>query len=228
MLNPKELLFLENNGYILLKAQFPQEKLKNLNAIFLEKKHQLQCLSNWSYLNIFRESNYYQKFVKETTILKIAKQLLGDKVDLFWDSIAVKTPEYGKAFSWHQDSGYGETSPSTYYTFWVPLQNTTENNGCLWAKPGSHKEGLMKHEPTADLDNKFPGREIAELDSYRGEPILMETGDLLVFNSFLAHRSGINKSKENRTALAFAIHQRGFKELNTPSNLPEFPGLSLN
>jgi len=59
-----------------------------------------------------------------------------------------KIPNYGYgAVPWHQDSGYFEPycDDALVLTFWVPLVDATEENGCLWVIPGSHRGMVAPH-----------------------------------------------------------------------------------
>ena len=53
-----------------------------------------------------------------------------------------------KEFPWHQDDGYTPVAPSPYLTLWLALNDATEDNGCIWVLPGSHKCGLVEHKPS--------------------------------------------------------------------------------
>lgn len=44
----------------------------------------------------------------------------------------------------HQDANYLYTEPNSIIGFWIPLQDATIENGCLWFIKGSHKEGLKR------------------------------------------------------------------------------------
>ena len=45
----------------------------------------------------------------------------------------------------HQDSCFLHTEPRlTCLGLWLALQDATLDNGCIWARPGSHKEGLRR------------------------------------------------------------------------------------
>eukprot|EP01060_Flectonema_neradi_P027018 TRINITY_DN3665_c0_g1_i1.p1 TRINITY_DN3665_c0_g1~~TRINITY_DN3665_c0_g1_i1.p1 ORF type:complete len:306 (+),score=61.25 TRINITY_DN3665_c0_g1_i1:146-1063(+) len=56
-----------------------------------------------------------------------------------------KQPLIGDAAPPHQDSTFLYTTPRmTCLGLWLALQDATEDNGCLWAKKGSHKDGIEK------------------------------------------------------------------------------------
>lgn len=56
----------------------------------------------------------------------------------------LKPPQIGGRVNVHQDSTYLYGEPDTLLGFWIPLQDATINNGCLWGLPGSHKGKLYK------------------------------------------------------------------------------------
>lgn len=42
----------------------------------------------------------------------------------------------------HQDATYLHTEPISITGFWIPTEDATLENGCLWFIKGSHKHGL--------------------------------------------------------------------------------------
>ena len=54
----------------------------------------------------------------------------------------LKPPKIGAKVSIHQDSTFLYAEPETLLGFWLPLQDATLQNGCLWGIPGSHKYPL--------------------------------------------------------------------------------------
>lgn len=57
-----------------------------------------------------------------------------------------KQPHVGGPVSSHQDSTFLFTTPrQTCLGLWLALDDATEQNGCLWARPGSHVEPVRKH-----------------------------------------------------------------------------------
>lgn len=56
-----------------------------------------------------------------------------------------KQPGIGGEVTSHQDSSFLFTTPKqTCLGLWLSLHNATLQNGCLWARPGSHKEPLRR------------------------------------------------------------------------------------
>ena len=44
----------------------------------------------------------------------------------------------------HQDSTFLSTDPPSVVGLWWALEDSTKQNGCLWALPGSHKDGVAR------------------------------------------------------------------------------------
>ncbi len=228
VLNDSQLSKLNDDGFVLASIDFKNPWLERLEKIFWATRDSLDNYSGWSFIGIFRKSPVYLSFLNQTPIAQIGHQLLGKNVDLYWDSVATKPAFEGKSFSWHQDSGLVATDPLEYYTFWIPFQRTTVENGCLWVKPKSHKLGLLPHVSVRPSMDVYPGKRIEDFDSTGEQPVEMDAGEVLIFHSLLAHRSGPNNSIANRSALAFGLHKRGYKEINLPNHIKPMPGLAIS
>lgn len=122
-----------------------------------------------------------------------------------WCLFRVDGPSTKKSrFEWHQDYPYNVISTAAV-TFWIALSDMDENMGLLKFVPGSH---FRIHPVQVDENPQHnnPNRlRIADLEIMRPEwerhavatgP--MKAGDVVVFNSLLLHRSGLNKSQKYR------------------------------
>ena len=62
--------------------------------------------------------------------------------------IRPKVPGWGRGVvPWHQDSGYFEAhcDRSLIVTCWIPLVDSTPENGCLQVLPRAHRSGVLTH-----------------------------------------------------------------------------------
>ena len=82
----------------------------------------------------------------------IARQLLGPGAKGTFEHAILKPPRQGAATPWHQDEASGDDFGFPYprISIWMPLQNATVENGCMWFSPGSHRRGLLPHRPVND------------------------------------------------------------------------------
>lgn len=108
------------------------------------------------------------------------------------------------SFPWHQDFPYNVTSENAV-TLWSPLFNVSKNMGTLIVKPKSHKNILKVKEKK--LNEKITGKTFSKYEIQLTKKILnMESfqlknfmaGDVLLFHSFLVHKSGKNHTTKYR------------------------------
>ena len=125
-------------------------------------------------------------------LVEIAIDLIGPDLRLYWDQAVCKPAGADSDVPWHQDNGYTPVTPEQYATFTVALDATSEENGCLWIQPGSHREGVKSHAKTDMVF--YRGYEGDE----SGVPVAQPEGDVLVFSSLTMHRSGPNRSTSPR------------------------------
>jgi hypothetical protein len=104
----------------------------------------------------------------------------------------------------HQDWTVVDESEFDSITVWMPLQDTTEENGALRILPRSHRISQALRAPT--LVN--PLRDIlAEAESLM-QPLPLKAGQAFVFSHALLHASFPNHSGLPRVAVAYGVlHQ---------------------
>jgi ectoine hydroxylase-related dioxygenase (phytanoyl-CoA dioxygenase family) len=77
----------------------------------------------------------------------------GDDVRLFTEKLNLKRAGHGGPNPLHQDHPYwvGQaTNPDRVATALLYLDDATEENGCLWVVPGSHRGGPRKRRTDRD------------------------------------------------------------------------------
>ena len=104
-------------------------------------------------------------------------------------------------FPLHQDPTFVDERQWTSVTFWIPLVDVDERNGCIHAVPGSH---LLSADPRLPYV-AFPYADFSERLKACLRPIPMRAGDLLVFHPGLIHASPPNVTGRLRIAAAGAI-----------------------
>jgi ectoine hydroxylase-related dioxygenase (phytanoyl-CoA dioxygenase family) len=103
---------------------------------------------------------------------------------------------------------YNHAGAVNHQTFLMAVNDMDMNNGCLEVVPGSHKQqvplGANKASPSTlpkDHDPKVQCIEPAWEAKQTWIPVPMSAGSILVFGSYLAHRSGPNSSQKPRAAI---------------------------
>lgn len=133
-------------------------------------------------------------------LLENIGQCIGHEFFPWNDSLVVKVPRGGPV-GWHQDPPYGQ--PEREETYVVPnfttdiyLDDSDEDNGCVWALPGRHLVGHVRTEERSE-DELFT--------ACGAVPVPMRAGDVLFHALSAPHGSRANPSP-TRTRRTFYIH----------------------
>ena len=139
---------------------------------------------------------------REPSILAAVADLLGEDLDCFLSQFIFKNPgAIGQP--WHQDSYYFPFEPDHQVGIWIAVTAATEENGPLWVLPGSHRERVHAHVDDTRPDANVGYLEIVDHDMSDETCVLMDAGDVLVFDSHLMHCSKDNESDGARAAMVF-------------------------
>jgi phytanoyl-CoA hydroxylase len=128
-------------------------------------------------------------------LVEMAIELMGPDLRLYWNQAVTKAPKSGASFSWHQDTGYHAIEPAEYLTVWIPLEDSTVENGTIWVLPGSHHDGVQEH-----VLDEATGDKVGYRGDEEGVAVEVPKGSAAVFSSLLMHRSGPNTSAKPRRA----------------------------
>ena len=135
--------------------------------------------------HIAQRSPALRAFAAHPFIKDVCHDLMGDDVRLYWDQSVYKKTAEAREFPWHQDNGYTFIEPQQYLTFWLPLVDVDEANGCPWIAPGLHRGGTLHHWLTP-----------IGLKCLEAAPdavaVPARAGDAIVFSSLAPHRTGPN------------------------------------
>ena len=116
-------------------------------------------------------------------------------------------PKFGAAVPPHQDSTFLHTTPkNTLLGFWLALEDATEDNGCLWSVPGSHKKfqnipneqnpDLAYMFRTQDGGTEFRGgrkEEYFKAEDFNWVPHQARKGDLVLIHGQVFHKDQFSK-----------------------------------
>jgi len=131
--------------------------------------------------------------VQGPELLGGAAALLGEPAVLFKDKINLKLPG-GAGFEPHQDAqaGWNEYA-SLFVTAAVAVDPAGPENGCLELARWPHRRVL--------IGALWRPIEPEQLSGIRFEPLPMQPGDAVFFDSYLPHRSGPNPTSSARRVL---------------------------
>lgn len=150
--------------------------------------------------NFIQHENVLGAFIDGPRFLDLVSQLMGEPACLFKEKINFKLPG-AAGFEPHQDAPAFTSFDHDYHiTLMLSFDDSTEENGCLEVAPGEWPNQNLPFK--ADLT-------IADVtvDKLNWQPVATKAGDILLFGSYLPHRSGPNKASASRRAL-YATYNR--------------------
>ncbi len=134
-------------------------------------------------------------------LLGALSELLHDEPVLFKDKVNLK-PQGGGAYTAHQDGpAYRGFGISDFITAMVAIDDATVANGCLEFAAGPR---VLRELELDEAGQITP----AELANLRFEPASMRSGDVIVFDGLVPHRSAPNHSGAPRRALFLTFNPR--------------------
>ncbi len=150
----------------------------------------------------------FTPFSRDPRLGALLGGILGDDVDCFLSQFIFKNPG-ARGQPWHQDSLYFPFEPDHQVGIWLAVTAATPTNGPLSVMPGSHREPVHEHVPDRRPDANLGYTEIVDYDFTGAVPVLMDAGDLLVFDSHLMHCSTDNVSTGVRAAMVYHFAAAG-------------------
>tara|TARA_B100000408_G_scaffold1506_1_gene1255 strand:+ start:54 stop:935 length:882 start_codon:yes stop_codon:yes gene_type:complete len=195
-----------DQGHIGIREMKPSHKIENIE-------------DEMSKVFRLHQTGIFNEFIKRDDLLNIVEDILGENIDCFLSQFIFKNPgAWGQP--WHQDSSYFPFDRAPQVGAWLATSAATKENGCLVILPGSHKEVIHEHLPDDRPGSNYGYTEIKDHDFKKEMPLFLNTGDLLLFHSFLMHKSYDNKSNNRRTAMVYHFAETGtdFGELDSPTN----------
>jgi hypothetical protein len=159
------------------------------------------------------------------------EELLGEPALLFKEKLNFKLPG-GAGFAPHQDAPAFTSFGQTYHiTLMLGADATTEENGCLEIVDGFDRSETLPQAPDGTLRDDV----VARLD-WHARPT--EPGDVVLFDSYVPHRSGPNRSTAPRRALYVTYNRASegdrrdayfaLKRKSFPPECERVPGVELD
>jgi hypothetical protein len=224
-----------NEGYMVLPGVIPGEMLNMLreecsyylgyyDSLMDAKGAQTDNLSHrgkrYFINNRYRLSNRLWQFLFSDLMAQVAEATVGPDAYLFHEQWVVKGAEQGMKFSWHQDSGYVKwynptTEHKPYVTCWCTLDDVSEENGTVYLLP--HSRGGTKKTVIDHIKEDGTNDLIGYTGDDPGDAVVVPSGSIVAFDSFVFHRSGPNKTERMRRIY---LPQYGSAPLLRPDGKP--------
>lgn len=148
----------------------------------------------------------FNRFSRSEEIKQLANAIGFGEAYLVQSMYIFKQPNIGGEVACHQDSTFIYTEPTDIVGLWFALEDSTVQNGCLWAIPGGHKRGLKSRWVRSPLEGRmtFEVYDPEPWPEHELVPLEVKKGSLILLNGLLPHRSFENRSPRSRHA--YTLH----------------------
>ncbi|XP_063834097.1 phytanoyl-CoA dioxygenase, peroxisomal-like [Ostrinia nubilalis] len=223
-LSAEEKQFFADNGYLVIRQFYDTAACENLRKRFLQvvnkevKRGRMAVIEDLElkkktnipeeYVNKLNSLSYdseFQKHTEDARMVDVLSQLL-TKDTVIMNSMLINKPPGTPWHPPHQDVYHIPLRPvDKILTTWTAVDEATQDNGCLFVIPGSHKANIIYEEhilpgfvnslffSIKDLDL------LAPMNKWVALP--MRPGDTVFINSLLIHGSFPNTTKKYRKAI---------------------------
>jgi len=197
----------ERDGFIVLPNLLSKAEKSHLSHWTQEVQDWPETKGKWmQYFEIVkgqrqlcRTENYLDyhdglKSLIEGKLTNAVSQCMREPSILFKEKVNYKLPG-GAGFTAHQDApAYIKFPVRHHITAMVAVDELTVENGTLELVRGEHEKGLFAH-PSGVIDHKITDVYDKE-ESWK--PVIAEAGTVILFHSYVPHRSGKNLTEKPR------------------------------
>lgn len=174
--------------------------------------------------------NFARNSIDAVVPSRLKSFFIDRKASLLGGTFLIKPSGPNTALSPHQDSSHVDESCSFSVYAWIPLVDTTIENGAFHVVPGSHLWG-NKHR-SLNVPWCFAGEEDSLLKL--SQPVDVKCGEVCFFEGALIHSSPPNLSEQTRVALNYFIKPANqqflhhFVDEKTPKGKVEVYGVDID
>jgi phytanoyl-CoA hydroxylase len=115
-----------------------------------------------------------------------------------------KHARVGGEVRFHQDSTFLHTEPEAMVGLWFALEDARTDNGCLWAIPGGHRDGLKARFVREERRTRMEILDDTPWDEAAAIPLEVRKGSVIVLDGLCPHMSQANLSPVSRHA--YTLH----------------------
>ena len=195
----------EEDGYVIVRNVLDIDLIKEAQGHIdwlLEKNPDLRPEQLGHHL--ITQDAFWVRLVSDDRLLDVAEQFLGPDLALFASHYIAKRPNDGKAVPWHQDGSYWPLEPMDVITFWLSLDRSDEENGCMKVIPKTQNTRLMsKDEYVAQSDEQLFDMAMDQdsIDESQAVSMILNPGDISIHHPNVVHGSHANNSPRWRRGL---------------------------
>jgi phytanoyl-CoA hydroxylase len=172
----------------------------------------------------------FDRFSRAAKVKELIRDLGLTNPLLMQSMYIFKQPKIGGEVNCHQDSTFLYTEPNAIAGLWFAVEDATLENGCLWAIPGGHHEGLKSRwVRNGNGSMKFINLDTKGWDMGRLIPLEVSKGTLILLHGLLPHLSRQNTSPRSRHAYTLHVISGDvdYPDDNWLQRTAEFPARGL-
>ena len=193
----------KNNGYLKLSGFFDADEVNNLQNWVSNISSWETTTDKWMHhyestpdgARLSRSENFipYHDRLKDIVtsgkVLDVVSEVMNEPAILYKEKINYKYPG-GGGYAAHQDAPAYEFV-DFHITCLISVDTSTPENGCLYFASGRHQEGFIALD-----EDGCVSPETAATMTWTSVPT--DPGDILLFGSYIPHKSPPNRSDESR------------------------------
>ncbi len=206
----------KEKGWVVYKSLFSLDEISSINSIinnylkkkittFNKKSRAINFIDN-SGENIRNINSFHElakcekikKFANKEHVLNAAKIFLNSEPEFRYCELFAKPAKEGLPSPDHQDNFYWGVKGSNALTFWIALESSNKQNGCVHYYDGSHKYGILSHEASFAKGSSQKVSNKSFLKKFKVSYPELMPGDAIVHHSLVVHGSSENKSLHSR------------------------------
>ena len=159
---------------------------------------------------------HFLDFITSSFFVQLCERVYGPNLPIssFRTMFMNKAAGKGTWLPWHQDR-WNFLDQDPLLTVWIPLDESTLENGCVQIIRKSHRKGLINPEHSSGFLTEAQAIEHAPVEDM--VPMLVKPGDLVVLHNHLLHASGKNRTSSSRRALSVCYMNGQTKNIVEPA-----------
>lgn len=166
--------------------------------------------------DLFQRSPDFRELALHPSIVGAVRQVLGPNFLLYENSLVYKPRNANNQVPFHQDFMNRSDEPPKVIS-WLALDDVDEENGCMYAIPGSHSRGYLPWHKVRGQTHHTRIRSDC-INESQALPLLMQAGDLLLFHCCLVH--GSKQIDSSRPRRAFRVAFQSIESSKVPRGGP--------
>jgi len=218
-LSPEQIDFYHENGYLAIENLMPLDEVEWMRGIYdglFERRAGREVGDQFDLAGTDEDGSVavlpqilgpakYAPELRDSQLwvnaAHVVRQLFGTEAEFGDGHMIFKPANIGAETPWHQDEAYWD--PSLDYTsvsIWVPLQEATIENGCMWFVPGSHRLEVLDHQSVGGNPRIHALEMLTPPSMASAVACPLPAGGATFHSSRTLHYTGPNRSSVDRRA----------------------------